>query len=374
MFGKLFYRLLGASRFKHRGDRFFLENSFAKALNEYRRARRALSPSDYRVATMDALIRECSVRVGVPIPAADSEPSPSAVAGEDPSALPGIQDLFDLAIADKPKERMRSYRGLGEEFQAGYVSLVQGDGETAARHLELAARTNPASFVLQLELGRALSMTGDMARAREELTRAHQMSPQDKELLNLLAAVDIELGRFEEAVGLLGPVVESKDIGPDTCFLLGKAFAGVGKKEQALEQFRRSVKFDSHFHEAYFEAAKILIEDGEATNAKKLLLRACALVPDEVSYNLELVRLVLDFRLEEEIGLEACDRLMVTDEENQWQYLSWVAELYVRRGWRREARDPLSKAIKLIPPDRTEERRELERKLRELEGEAGGLS
>ena len=372
MFANLFYRLLGAGRFKQRGDQFFLENDFAKALNEYRRARGALSSSDYRVATIDALIRECSVRVGVPVYTADTELFPSADAGEDPSALPGIQDLFELAIADKTTERMRAYRGLGEEFQTGYVFLVQGDGDTAARHLELAARKNPAAFVLQLELGRALSMTGDMARAREELTKAHQMSPRDRELLNLLSAVDVELGRFEDAVGLLAPLAEGKDVGPDTFYLLGKALAGMGKKEQALEQFRRSVKLDSRFHEAYFEAAKILIEDGEAPNAKRLLLRACALVPDEVSYNLELVRLVLQHELEEEIGLEACDRLMVTDEENQWQYLSWVAELYIRRGWKREARDPLRKALKLIPSDLSGERRELERKLRDLEGDAGG--
>lgn len=367
MFGKLYYRLLGANRFKHRGDQYFLENEFARALNEYRRARVALSPNDYRVATIDALIRECAVRVGVDFPAAESVAPPAVVEGRDASVIPGLQDLFELAIADKASERMRSYRGLGEEFQSGYVSLVQGDGETAARQLELAARKNPASFVLQLELGRALSMAGDMEKAREELAKAHQMTPGDKELLNLLAAVDIELGRFEDAVGLLEPLAEGKDLGPDTFFLLGKALAGVGKKEQALARFRQSVQLDSHFHEAYFEAAKILIDDGEATNAKRLLLRACALAPDDVSYNLELVRLVLEHDLEEEIGLEACDRLMVTDEDYQWRYLSWVAELYVRRGWKREARDPLRKALKLIPPDRSEERHELERKLRELE-------
>jgi Flp pilus assembly protein TadD len=367
MFDKLYYRLLGANRLKQRGDKFFLENDFARALSEYRRARIALSANDYRVATIDALIRECSVRIGGDVSIAEIEPSPSAFDRPETPAIPGLKDLFELAIADKKDERMRSYRGLGEDFQSGYVALVQGDGETAVHYLELAARKNPASFVLQLELGRALSMTGDMATAREELAKAHQMSPKDRELLNLLAAVDIELGRFEEAVGILEPMAEGKDVGPDTFFLLGKALAGVGRKEQALERFRRSVKLDSHFHEAYFEAAKILIKDGEVTNSTKLLLRACAIAPDEVSYNLALVRLVLDKDLEEEIGLEACDRLMVTDEDNQWQYLAWVAELYVRRGWKKEARDPLRKALKLISPDRSEERRELERKLRELE-------
>jgi Tfp pilus assembly protein FimV len=76
----------------------------------------------------------------------------------------------------------------------------------------------------------------------------------------------------------------------------------------------------------------------------------------------------LDNEIEEEIGLEACDRLMVTDEENQWRYLSWIAELYIRRGWKGEARDPLRKALELVPPSETVERRALERRLADLEG------
>lgn len=367
MFGKLYYRLLGANHYRHRGDRFFLDNNFARALGEYRRARAALGSSDYRVATLDALVRECAHRIG------DSGSSEDASAEEeDPSDEgafpPGLEDLFELAIAEKSADRAGSYREQDGEFQAGYVALVQGDAETSVHHFEQAARKGSSSFVLQLELGRALSLSGNMERAKAELSRAHRMRPTDTELLNLLAAVDIQLGHFEEAAELIGPLVEKSDIGPETLFLFGKSLASLGKHDQALERYRQTVEIDARFHEAYFEAAKIVEARGEPWNALRLLVRACAVVPDEVPYNLEIVRLVLDHRLEEEAALAACDRLMVTDEENHWRYLSWIAELYVRRGWRREARDPLRKALKLIPFHRTDERQELERKLAELEG------
>ena len=87
--------------------------------------------------------------------------------------LPGLSDLFELAIADKPKERLPEYQGLGEAFEAGYVSLVRGEAENAVRRLEEATRKNPVSFVLQLEFGRALSLVGRHGsrphRAREGL-------------------------------------------------------------------------------------------------------------------------------------------------------------------------------------------------------------
>ena len=56
----------------------------------------------------------------------------------------------------------------------------------------------------------------------------------------------------------------------------------------------------------------------------------------------------------------------MTDDENSWEYLHWIAQLYIRRGWRREARDPLEKALELLPPNRGVERLEIEQRLQTL--------
>ncbi len=111
-----------------------------------------------------------------------------------------------------------------------------------------------------------------------------------------------------------------------------------------------------------------LKEEDDIPAAFGLLRRACSLEPDDVIYNRELARLVLDNNLDVEAGLAACDRLMVTDEENQWRYLWWISELYQRRGWKKEARDPLQKALKLIPDEMNSDRLILEQRLAELGG------
>lgn len=361
MLGKFISRLVGFNRYKQRGDRFFLESDFAGALREYRRARSTLAPSDYRAATMDALIRECSTRIG------ESVQHEEVVEDEPPSFMPGLGDLFELAIADKPGERLKAYQGLGKDFEAGYVWLVQGDADRAIPNLREAARKNASTFILQLELGRALSLSDDMESARFELEKAIRLNPSDLEGLNLLAAVHLQLGRFDEASRILDPLTQKEDAGPETYFLLGQCLKGQGREDEALEMFRETVAIDSLFHEAFFEGAMLLKKRGDIPNALPLLSRACAISPDEVSYNLEIVEWVLEQDLDVEIGLAACDRLMVVDESNQWRYLAWVAELYLRRGWKREARDPLSKALKLVPPDRTDDRLRLQRQLDELE-------
>jgi hypothetical protein len=86
-----------------------------------------------------------------------------------------------------------------------------------------------------------------------------------------------------------------------------------------------------------------------------------------VEYNRELATLVMERDLDVATGLAACDRLMITDEDNRWEYLGWIAEFYVRRGWKRDAIDPLRKAIELVPSDRTRDKLDLHNRLVDLE-------
>ena len=371
MFSRILNHLRGFDTLKQRGDQFFLSGEFRRALAAYRRARSVLSESDIRAATVEALIRECQTRTvgdgaGIEeLDAGDDEAEPpgeAAEPGEPSEFVPGLEDFFELAIADKPSERAAAYREHGQDFQAGYVALVQGDGEEAVRHLESATGSG---FIVPLELGRALSLVGRMEEARAVLEAAWQSSRSDDEVGVLLSAVNIELGRFEEAKRILTPMARTTS-GPEVVFLLGRALAGLGQTEEALSLFRKTVKIESRFHEAFFEGASLLARVGDAEAAFQLLNRACALAPDEIRYNQKLAELVLENGLDAEVGLAACDRLMVTDEDNRWRYLHWIAELYLRRGWRREARDPLQKALRLVPDHRKEERLVIEQRLAEI--------
>ena len=377
---RLLNSLVGFDRIKHRGDRYFLDGDFHRAKREYERARSTLAPVDYRVATMDGLIRECWVRTGGPVerkregPRVGSAfPPTSATAEEDRPFVPDMNDLLELAIAGKTPERAALYRGLGPEFEAGYVALVQGEPARAIELLQLAGRKLRPSVVLHLEIARALSMVGDMKAARVELEEATRMSPSDLEASNLLGAVQIQLGEYEKAEKVLLPLMDRQEAeGAEPAFLLGRALAGQGRRGEALARFREAVERDGGFHDAYFEAGKLLRQEGDDSGALRLLKQACSILPDEVDYNRELATLVLEKKLDVDAGLAACDRLTITDEENRWEYLSWIAELYLRNGWRREAIDPLRKAIALVPSDLPKERLELQERLAEIDGIGNG--
>jgi tetratricopeptide (TPR) repeat protein len=281
---------------------------------------------------------------------------------------PGLDDLFELAIGDKTKSRAGAYRALSRDFRAGYVALVQGNADRAIHFLERAAASAPSSFVAHLELGRAQSLGGRFAEAKSSLAVAERLAPEDDEVLVLAAAVDVETGNASGARARLLPLVERGGGGPEARFLLGKALHGLGRLDQALERLRETVAIEPNFHEAFFEAGRILREQGGVEGAFELLKRASDLAPDDVSYARELAALVIEQSLDERAGLTACDRLLVSDPGESWQYLYWIGELYLRRGWKREARHPLSKALALVPTSRRSERHAIEERLRSLPG------
>lgn len=378
MWGSLLRILVGFERMKQRGDRFFLDGDFGRARGQYERARKLLPELDYRIPTLDALIRECAVRTGTAIlpppslPAVDithDTSGRSASVDEGEPFVPDATDLRELAVAGKPPARAALYRGQGPEFDYGYVALVQGDAPVAVERLRWASRKAPGSFVVRLELGRALAMASEMNAARVELEQAVRLRPSDREAMSLLAAVHLQLGQHAEAEKILRPLIDRDGSEAESHFLLGQCLAAGGDTQAALEQFREAVRRDGTFHDAYFEAGRLLRGENDNRGALGLFVQACALLPDDVDYNRELATLVLERGLDVEPGLAACDRLMVTDEENRWEYLGWIAELYLRRGWKREAIDPLRKALEFVPAEKTQEALALRKRLTELEME-----
>jgi len=369
VFARIVNRLYGYDRLRRRGDQLFLSGEFERARLEYEKARTVLGSADHRRLAIDALIRDCGRhhRGGVAAVPVQPERASREPGGGGDAFHAGLEDIFELAIADKGEERVHAYRALDSGFKAGYVALVQGDAPRAIRLLSEVAARPGASFVVHLELARAHSLEDQMALSREALALAEKLAPNDWETRVLAAAVDIELGRFEAAhqrlLALRRPEAEPE---PEISFLLGRALSGLNRNDAALEMFRATVHREPHFHEAFFEGGKLLGAVGDREAQFELLSRACALAPDEVPYNRELVAVVIASELDPEAGLAACDRLLATDEDNAWEYLSWVAELYLRRGWKREARDPLTKALELVPNDRRAERDAIERRLAEL--------
>lgn len=366
MLSTLWNRLRGYERLKERADHLFLAGEFRRARQGYARARSIVADTDHRALALDSLIRSCE-RQTVEGPRFSSSGDFAAAGDAEEIIAPALEDLFELAIADKPTPRAEAYRILGSRFRAAYVALLQGRAQPAVQLFERAALEAPSSFVVHLELARALSLLGDIARARDVLDIAERLAPEDEEARLLSAAVSIELGRFHEARARLLPLVERGEADPEVLFLTGKALAGLGRADEALARFRETAALEPHFHEAYFEAGRLMKERGDVDATFRLWNRASSLAPDDVHYNRELASLVLAHRLDEEAGLAACDRLMVVDEENRWQYLHWIAELYIRRGWKREARDPLRKALALVPDERRRERHLIEELLSSLQ-------
>ena len=256
-----------------------------------------MGEDDYRTPTLEALIRECT-RV-------DTQAVVNGLYEEGDGAFPGSRGLFELAIAEKNDERIEEYRRLGKNFESGYLALVRGDTGRAIHFLRKSRSAGSPSFIELMELGRALSIGECMEEARIVLKEAERLSGTDREVLVLVAAVNMELGRFEEAHDVLAKLLRIHTENAEVSFILGRALLGMRKNEAALSLFRGTVQLDPRFHEAFFEVGRLLVRGGNSEGAFRLLSRACALAPDEIRYNRELAELVLGSELNEEAGLAA---------------------------------------------------------------------
>jgi len=141
------------------------------------------------------------------------------------------------------------------------------------------------------ELGELLYRRGDYAKAEPMLRRATEQIQDEVEPRYWLALTLEKLGKPEETVKLLGPIVEQ-----DPRYKFGEAYlayarvlAQAGHKDQALAAFAQVLK-QSTFTEARVRYGLLLAETGDEVSAREQLERAVREARDLPRHNLRAAR------------------------------------------------------------------------------------
>ncbi|HYS44791.1 MAG TPA: tetratricopeptide repeat protein, partial [Rhizomicrobium sp.] len=136
---------------------------------------------------------------------------------------------------------------------------------------------------------------GDIAAAEQALTPLSILGlGVHPDVLNMLGAIKVSQGRFEEAVSLLS---QGRSAAPRDPFLacnLGRALAGQGRTAEALDAFRTAIKLKPDFVEVRFDAAMLQHRTGaleEAENGFRQLLRV---MPGQVHAKMALGAVLVD--------------------------------------------------------------------------------
>ncbi|MGA7235982.1 MAG: tetratricopeptide repeat protein [Bryobacteraceae bacterium] len=254
------------------------------------------------------------------------------LSGQEPAASPGtlLQHAIALHKAGDLEGAIRAYR----EYLAAEPDSVQARSnlgaalagtsryDEAIAEYAYALQQSPNNPALLLNSGLAYFKMGRHAEAAARFERAVSLSPQFKEQVTLLlAACYNNLGRYKEAVALLGPLEKDKAGDPGFDFLYGTALIGDGntvsgtavidrilshgdsaearllrgtlelsahERDSARADLEKAIALNPRLSGAHARLGELLLSQGESDQARSAFTQELALDPDEFTSNLNM--------------------------------------------------------------------------------------
>ena len=237
---------------------------------------------------------------------------------------PGAEAAFRHAIDLQPELEM-AHRGLGMALRA------RGQDEAAVRELEVATRLDPSDADAHYELAAtawALSRQSATAQraprtpfqdyralAAGEYRKLAALRPQDVSIRQILAELDLEAGRKEEALAEMQEAARAAPDDPATHVALGRVYFAEAEEDkaaaeyqralqlnpkegraylalgqmrffekryaQAAENFQHAIEVSPNLGAAYAGMAQIFMQQGRSAEARSMLEKVVALDPQD---------------------------------------------------------------------------------------------
>jgi Flp pilus assembly protein TadD len=155
-----------------------------------------------------------------------------------------------------------TYENLG----LAYVKL--GNSEKARGSFEAAMRLAPQRPEPYLELSRIYLASQQPEQALFLLTQANQQAPDQVEVVITLAGVLMQTKRLDEADTLLTNSILQHPSNAMLWRARGDLRAQQHLDEEAIDAYRKSLRFDPAFYESHLELGKIYQQTGKAAEAR----------------------------------------------------------------------------------------------------------
>lgn len=193
--------------------------------------------------------------------------------------------LLDEAILLKPDiPELHYWRGKVATHDLNQESL-----DVAITLFSEAIRIKPDYAQAYFERGKVYVQKGEFKEGKEDLLQAIKLDPNIKEAYSLLAQIELIEGNDEKAMEYLNKVAHKE--GDDRYYYsLGKILYNAGKYQQAIEQFNKTIEKNKYFVDAYVYKAHSLAKLGQFDEAIENLKKAVILVPEEITYFLDMAR------------------------------------------------------------------------------------
>ncbi len=160
---------------------------------------------------------------------------------------------------------------FAQAMASGKTFYDKGDPEKAIAAFQSALSMNPANPDAQLNLANALLLANQPAQAAAHAAEVLQFDPGNGAAHFILGCSWLRQGSYSNAVqSLQQSKAVDRSINP-VSFQLGRAFQGWGRFEEAAEQFREVVQFETNHPAAHYLLSQVLQRLGQREAAAAAL-------------------------------------------------------------------------------------------------------
>ncbi|MBW7874458.1 MAG: tetratricopeptide repeat protein [Candidatus Cloacimonetes bacterium] len=159
-------------------------------------------------------------------------------------------------------------------YLLGRVHFLSENFEEARLSLKRAHQLKADSFSVLAHLGLICIQLREWEEAREWLTQALKIHPEDVRVKKQLQAIAEQMEQVEIDFGDALEDLLKKPPFPDVLYRIGMIYLRMGKQADALEAFSQAVNINPHFHKALYEKGRLEFENEEFSLSVKSLLAA----------------------------------------------------------------------------------------------------
>jgi tetratricopeptide (TPR) repeat protein len=172
--------------------------------------------------------------------------------------------------------------------------LAAGQNDAARHDAETAIDLDPRSADAWMVRGRIMRQLGDNRQALADLHRALSYDPRNSQVLHELAQTYLAAGEPQRALANLQSLLDLHPPGdepPQLLFETGLAYAGMGRFDQAVENYHHALERDRDNPDILFHLGEAEMARGHATDARIVIEQAIARDPANPRYQQLLARI-----------------------------------------------------------------------------------
>ena len=217
----------------------------------------------------------------------------------------------------------------------------------AKAELELAASRIPNDAEIQLQLGRALTQTGDDEAALQAARRAVALDPASIEAKYALAVALQNHGEDKEAVGLFREAAAARPDDAPTLINLGLALVQTGNAKEAIPYYMRALALNPGSWILQQDLGVAYLQQSDLDHAIEHFKAGIAIDPHNAQLHYDIG---LAYKLQDKMQ-EAIDAFETaeTEDESLADPPYTLGVLYMQTGKFEEAQTQLKKAVALRP-------------------------